>query len=60
MPYKIKKSGSGEKVTSPNHPSGFSKKPQSKTTAKKQLAAIEANSKEEKPHEAWAKRVKGK
>lgn len=62
MPYKIKSTGGGSKVTSPNHPQGFSKKPQSKAMAKKQLAAIEANTKdgpEEKPHEAWAKKVKG-
>lgn len=43
MPYKIKKSGGGYKVTSPNHKSGFSKKPLSKSKAKKQMAAIYAN-----------------
>ena len=46
MPYKIKHSGSGYKVTSPNHPHGFSKKSISKKKAKKQLAAIHANSNE--------------
>lgn len=46
MPYKIKKTGSGYKVTSPNHKNGFSKKPISKERAKKQLAAIHANSNE--------------
>lgn len=47
MPYKLKKSGGGYKVTSPNHKSGFSKKPLSKGKAKKQLAAIYANTKGE-------------
>lgn len=43
MPYRIKKEGSGFKVTSPNHPGGFAKHPQSKEMAKKQLGAIYAN-----------------
>lgn len=43
MPYKLKKSGSGYKVTSPNHKPGFSKKSMSKDRAKKQLAAIQIN-----------------
>lgn len=47
MPYKVKKSGGGYKVTSPDHPSGFSKKPLSKSKARKQLAAIYANTKGE-------------
>jgi len=46
MPYKIKKRGKGYKVTTPNHPQGFSKKPLSKKRAKKQLAAIHMNSTE--------------
>lgn len=46
MPYKLNKNGSGYKVTSPNHPSGFSKKPLSKNKAKKQLAAIQMNTNE--------------
>ena len=33
MPYKISRSGSGFKVTSPNHPQGFSKEPQTKKAA---------------------------
>ena len=61
MPYKISKKGGGEKVTSPNHPQGFSRRPQSHAKAVAQLRAIEANTKEEpKPHEEWAKKVKGK
>lgn len=51
MPYKIKKFGDGFKVTSPNHKSGFSKKPMSKARAKKQLAAIHANSSESMTHD---------
>lgn len=43
MPYKVKKSGKGYKVTSPNHPSGFSKKPLTKKKAQQQQAAIFAN-----------------
>ncbi len=43
MPYHIKKSGSGYKVTSAKHPHGFSKKPMSKAQARKQQAAIYAN-----------------
>ena len=43
MPYKVKKSGDGFKVTSPNHPDGFSRKPQSKKQAEAQRRAIEAN-----------------
>ncbi len=43
MPYKIKQSGSGYKVTSPNHKSGFSKKPQTKSMARKQQQALYAN-----------------
>jgi hypothetical protein len=52
MPYKIKDSGGGFKVTSPNHPQGFSKKPQSKEMAIKQMVAIKMHDKEhggEKP-----------
>lgn len=43
MPYKVKKSGGGYKVTSAKHPHGFSKKPLSKERARKQQAAIYAN-----------------
>lgn len=43
MPYHIKKSGDGYKVTSAKHPQGFSKKPLSKKRAKAQQAAIYAN-----------------
>lgn len=39
MPYKIVKSGGGYKVSS-DHGAHFSKKPQTKSMAKKQLAAI--------------------
>lgn len=46
MPYKIKKKGSGYRVTSPNHPHGFSKHSMTKKRAKKQLAAIMANTNE--------------
>lgn len=49
MPYKISKSGGGYKVTTPNHPHGFSKKPQSHEQASAQLRAIMANTKEQKP-----------
>ncbi len=48
MPYKIKKKEGGYKVTTPNHPEGFSKKPQSKEGAIKQMVAIKENSGEEK------------
>lgn len=47
MPYRIKKSGSGYKVVSPNHPGGFSKEPQSKEQALAQQRALYANSKDE-------------
>jgi len=40
MPYKLKKMKGGEKVTSPNHPNGFSKKPLKHRDAVKQLRAI--------------------
>jgi hypothetical protein len=63
MPYRIVKSGKGAKVVSPNHPGGFSKHPQSEEMAKKQLAAIKINTKEEseKPaHEEWANKIKGR
>ena len=43
MPYKIKKIGKNFRVTSPNHPKGFSKKPQSKAKALAQMRAIQAN-----------------
>lgn len=45
MPYKIKKSGNGYKVSSPNRT--FSKKPMSKAKATAQLRAIYANTKGE-------------
>jgi hypothetical protein len=47
MPYKLKRFGKGAKVVSPNHPQGFSKKPQTLRMAKKQLAAIKINTKGE-------------
>jgi hypothetical protein len=47
MPYKISESGPGYKVTSPNHPHGFSKHPQSKAQAEKQRVAIMVNSHED-------------
>jgi hypothetical protein len=40
MPYEVKKRGPGYKVTSPNHPQGFSKKPMTLREAKLQLRAI--------------------
>lgn len=46
MPYKIRVVKGGSKVTSPNHPHGFSKKPQSHEMAVKQLRAIAANTHE--------------
>lgn len=52
MPYKLSKSGKGYKVTTPNHPQGFSKKPLSKAKAKKQMAAIHANT-----HESISQRL---
>jgi len=48
MPYKLKHFGGGVKVVSPNHPHGFSKKPQMAAMAKKQLAAIQINAPAEK------------
>jgi hypothetical protein len=47
MPYKLSKVKGGEKVVSPNHPSGFSKKPQSHAKAAAQMRAIYANTKDE-------------
>lgn len=44
MPYKIEKSGSGYKVK--HGDKAFSKKPQSKEMARKQLAAIEIHTHE--------------
>lgn len=46
MPYKIKHRGSGFKVTTPNHPQGFSKHPLSKKKAVAQLRAIKMNTNE--------------
>lgn len=44
MPYKISKRDHGYQVTTPNHPSGgFSKKPQTKAGAIKQMVAIKMN-----------------
>jgi hypothetical protein len=40
VPYKLRKSGRGEVVVSPNHPKGFSKKPLSHRQAVAQLRAI--------------------
>ena len=45
MPYKLRKMKGGEKVTSPNHPNGFSKKPLTHRDAVAQLRAIMANTK---------------
>ena len=47
MPYTLKKVKGGAVVVSPNHPNGFSKKPLTLRQAKKQLAAIYANTKGE-------------
>jgi hypothetical protein len=44
MPYKIVVVKGGEKVVSPNHPHGFSKRPQGHAKAVAQLRAIAANS----------------
>lgn len=67
MPYKVSKKGSGYKVTTPNHPQGFSKKAQTAKEAYAQKAAIEhstgENDKGEKvkpAHQEWADKVKGK
>ena len=46
MPYKLQHRGSGYKVTTPNHPQGFSKKPLPKKKAIAQLRAIKMNSDE--------------
>lgn len=46
MPYKIRHRGSGYKVTTPNHPQGFSKHPMSKQKAVAQLRAIKMNTDE--------------
>jgi len=43
MPYHLTKQDGGYKVTSAKHKKGFSKKPLSKTMARKQQAAIYAN-----------------
>lgn len=45
MPYKIRKSGGGYKVTSPER--SYSKEPMSKEKARRQLAAIKINTNEE-------------
>ncbi len=47
MPYSIRVVKGGEKVVSPNHPHGFSKKPQSHEMAMRQERAILANSHED-------------
>jgi hypothetical protein len=47
MPYKIKKSGSGYKVTNKNTGKTYSKKPMSKQKARAQQCAMYANSHEE-------------
>ena len=46
MPYKLKKKGTGYIVASPNHPSGFSKRPLTLRQAKRQLKALYANAKD--------------
>lgn len=54
MPYKLTKMkgphqvGQGYKVTSPNHPHGFSKQVQTKAKAEAQMRAIYANAPPEK------------
>ena len=40
MPYKLKRFRDGEKVVSPGHPNGFSKKPMTHREAVMQLRAI--------------------
>jgi hypothetical protein len=42
MPYKLAKPRGGYKVTSPNHPHGFSKHPMSKKKALSQMRLLEA------------------
>jgi hypothetical protein len=46
MPYHIVKSGSGYKVSNKNSGKTYSKKPMSKSKAKKQLAALHINTNE--------------
>jgi hypothetical protein len=46
VPYEIKKTGKGWKVAKKGDGRVFSKKPMAKSKAKRQLAAIIANSKE--------------
>lgn len=46
MPYKIAKSGSGYKVKNKNSGKTYSGKPMTKAKAKKQMAAIYANTDE--------------
>jgi len=43
MPYHVTSKDGGFKVTSKNHPEGFSKRPMSKKRARAQQAAIYAN-----------------
>lgn len=45
MPYSLRKVKGGEKVASPNHPGGFSKKPLTHRDAVAQLRAIMRNTK---------------
>jgi hypothetical protein len=52
MPYKIQHRGSGFKVTTPNHPGGFSKHSLSKKKAVAQLRAIKMHA-----HESWVEAV---
>jgi hypothetical protein len=54
MPYKVRHTGSGFKVTTPNHPQGFSKKPLPKKRALAQLAAIKMNTNESLPEQIVA------
>jgi len=42
MPYKLKRVYGGAKVTSPNHPQGFSKKKMTLRNAKRQLRLLNA------------------
>lgn len=59
MPYKVEKKGVGFKVTSPNHPAGFSKHTQTKGQAEAQERAILANAKPEGGKRVGVRKKKG-